>query len=111
MCMNLATLTYINVHQSNTYSHFSQGIGGKKRNGVRVGGGKIRMMGDPFGEFTRWEDGGHQDDQELLESNMMWIMMKIMKGMNRIDKKNHDMIMNNCDRNDDRNGDDHDTND
>ena len=53
MCMNLATLTYINVYQSNTYSHFSQGIGGKKRNGVRVGGGKIRMMGDPFGDFTR----------------------------------------------------------
>jgi len=30
-----------------------EGIGGKKRNGVRVGGGKIRMMGDPLGEFTR----------------------------------------------------------
>lgn len=30
-----------------------QGIGGKKRNGVRVGGGKIRMVGDPRGELAR----------------------------------------------------------
>ena len=35
------------------FRYIWQGIGGKKRNGVRVGGGKIRMMGDPFGEFTR----------------------------------------------------------
>ena len=38
------------------YGYICQGIGGKKRNGVRVGGGKIRMMGDPSAEFTRWEE-------------------------------------------------------
>ena len=49
--------------------HLCQGIGGKKRSGMRVGGGKIRMMGDPFGEFTRWEGGGHQHDDMNAENN------------------------------------------